>query len=88
MVKVVPIKTNDYSAAKIMKFLTKFSLPLVKDENEEYFSFHWSSWKARGHIIFFFGILLTLFVLQIYLEKVIQINQMDLLGKTEKNVEK
>ena len=82
MVKVVSAgTTKDYPSAKMMKFLMKFPLPLVKDKKEEYYSFLWSSWKARGHIILFFGLILVFAALNIYYTISIQMQAIDLFGK-------
>ena len=82
MVKVVSAgTTKDYSSAKMMKFLMKFPLPLVKNKREEYYSFLWSSWTARGHLILFFGLMLVFAALNIYFFLSIQIQAMDLFGK-------
>ena len=68
MVKIVFVDTTKlYSSAKVMKFLMKFPLPLVKDKTEDYYSFKWTSWKARGHVILFFGLLLVFAALNLYL---------------------
>ena len=82
MVKVVSVETTkDYSSAKMMKFLMKFPLPLVKDKKEEYYSFLWSSWTARGHILLFFGLMLVFAGLNIYFFISLQIQAIDLFGK-------
>ena len=85
MVKIVSVETTkDYSSAKMMKFLMKFPLPLVKDKTEEYYSFKWTSWKARGHIILFFGIWLVFAALNFYFSISIKIQATDLFGKNFK----
>ena len=82
MVKVISVgTTDDYSSAKIMKFLMKFSLPLVKDKTEEYYSFQWTAWKARGHVILFLGMSLVFAALNLYLSLSFQIQATDLFGK-------
>ena len=87
MAKVVSVgTTEDYSSAKMMKFLMKFPLPLVKDKKEEYYSFLWSSWTARGHIILFFGLNLVFAALNIYFFISVQIQAMDLFGNKTKSL--
>ena len=58
MVKIASEKIGDSSSVKLMRILLYF-LPLIKNEEEESYSFHWLSWKTLLQVILFLGAILS-----------------------------